>query len=381
MIAPAAKARILVVDDEPGVLRAVSRVCGQHYTVECASSAAEALGSAGRIAPDVAILDVRMPEMNGFELMARLHATMPELDVILMTGNAEEPDANLVRAIDAGAFYFIQKPFERRVLQALVGRCMELRRLREDKQRYLERLRDELEQARRFQKSLLPPEEATFASATISARYLACGELAGDFYDYADAAQDGVALLIADVVGHGASAAMLTGLVKSAFRAAEQDRFHPAEVVRRIREGVLAFDGGRFITACCARLDPAARQLTYVNAGHPPPLLLRTTGATVGLSPTGPLISSAVVELECDQAVVDVGDGDLLLLYTDGVTDASGSEGHFGHKRLAAAVADGHPQPTRTVDAVQAAVGSHLAGRPNQDDMTLLAAQFHLPAS
>ena len=152
-----------------------------------------------------------------------------------MTGNAEEPDDNLIQAIDEGAFYFIQKPFDRRVLLALVNRCLELRRLREEREKFLRRVERELEEARQFQLSLLPPPHFELAGLSIDARYLACTELAGDIYDYVAADDGAVALLIADVVGHGTSAAMMTGVVKAAFRASHVDDFEPRAVVERVQ--------------------------------------------------------------------------------------------------------------------------------------------------
>ena len=150
-------ARIMVVDDDPGILHALSRILGRRHKVTCVASGPAALEEAQRLRPDLAIVDIRMPEMTGFEVTRGLKAALRDVDVILMTGNAEEPDDNLIQAIDGGAFYFIQKPFDRRVLLALVNRCLELRRLREERERFLVRVERELEEVRRFQQSLLPP--------------------------------------------------------------------------------------------------------------------------------------------------------------------------------------------------------------------------------
>jgi len=176
-----------------------------------------------------------------------LKAAQPNVKAILMTGNAEEPDKTLIRTIDAGAFYFIQKPFDRRVLLTLVNRCLELRELRELREQFLRRVERELEEARQFQLSLLPPTRMELPGLSIAARYLACNEPAGDIYDYVEADDDAVAVLIADVVGHGTSAAMMTGVVKAAFRASHVDGFEPMAVVGRVKEGIRDFDPSRFI--------------------------------------------------------------------------------------------------------------------------------------
>jgi phosphoserine phosphatase RsbU/P len=365
-------ARILVVDDDPGILHAVSRVLGRRHHVACVATGAAALEEARLLRPDLAVVDIRLPEMTGFEVTRGLKAALRDVDVILMTGNAEEPDDNLIQAIDEGAFYFIQKPFDRRVLLALVTRCLELRRLRGEREMFLRRVERELEAARHFQVSLLPPTHFDRMGLSIDARYLACTELAGDIYDYVVADDGSVALLIADVVGHGASAAMMTGVVKAAFRASYVDGFEPRAVVGRVREGIRDFDADRFVTLCCARVSPRCDELIYVNAGHPEPIV-RTGSATPRLlEPTGPLLTSATSDMPHQQIGLGVSPGDTLLLYTDGVTEARGAGGMFGQERLVAAMMRGDRRGPDLLDGLLAEVGAFTGSPTQQDDITLL---------
>jgi phosphoserine phosphatase RsbU/P len=369
-------ARILVVDDDPSILHMLSRVFGPHYHVTCAPGPAAALDAARSLRPDIAIVDIRMPEMNGFELMKQLRREVADIDVILMTGNAEEPDANLVQAIDSGAFYFVQKPFERRVLLALASRCFELRRLREEKQRHMQRLEEEMLAAQQFQMSLLPPAQMALDGVSISARHVACNALAGDFYDYVGVGRTGAAMVIADVVGHGAAAAMMTSIVKAAFHAAHVDGFRPLSVVNRVKDFVRAFDASRFITVCCARVDLAAGQLVYANAGHPPMILHRAGGSPAALDSTGPLVSSALFDMPCEEVSLQIGSGDRLLFYTDGVIDAAGPAGRFGANRVLSLASSTHNGGLALLDGILAAVNDFSAGREMDDDMTLLTADL-----
>ena len=135
--------------------------------------------------PELAIVDIRMPDLDGFELMAQLKARFPALDVILMTGSVDDLDEKLVRAIRSAAFYFIQKPFDREVLRTLVERCVELRWRREDHRQNLKRLETEMAEARAFQQSLLPDREAIVNRVAVCCRYTPCSALGGDLYDYA----------------------------------------------------------------------------------------------------------------------------------------------------------------------------------------------------
>ena len=125
-------------------------------------------------------------------------------------------------------------------------------------------------EARAFQQGLLPDREAVVNRLAICCRYTPCSGLGGDLYDYAAAASGQTALLIADVSGHGVSAAMLTGIVKSAFQASHVDGFEPLAVVQRVWTGLAAFSPERFVTLVAALIAPDRSQLRYVNAGHPP---------------------------------------------------------------------------------------------------------------
>ncbi len=266
-------ARILVVDDEPGMLRAVERVLSEDHQVVGTRSSRDALSLAAEFHPELAIVDIRMPDLDGFELMARLKARFPALDVILMTGSVDDLDEKLVRAIRSPAFYFIQKPFDREVLRTLVERCVELRWRREDHRQTSEAARD-----RDGRSARLPAEPA--------ARSRGGREPGGDLLPIhamfgarrrpvrlCRAAAGQTALLIADVSGHGVSAAMLTGIVKSAFHASHVDGFEPLAVVQRVSTGLAAFSPERFVTLVAALIAPDERQLRYVNAGHPPIVL------------------------------------------------------------------------------------------------------------
>ena len=371
-----ARARILTVDDDAGVLRAVSRVLSRDHEVVCFASAAEALQAARRVVPDLAILDIYMPETSGFDLMRQLRAEQPDVDVIIMTGDVAEPDANLVRAIDEGAFYFIQKPFDRRVLQTLVNRCLELRQLRRERQRRMRCLEQELEEARQFQLSFLPPAANSLNGIDVHARYIPCNHLAGDLYDYAVTAANEVALLIADVVGHGASAAMMTGIVKSAFHASGADRFEPLSVIRRIADSLGPFEEGRFVTLICVRIDCRRQTLVFANAGHPPAILRRRSGEVLLLEPTGVLICPALAGLSRSQSTLDWSPGDCLLLFTDGVNEARRDGQLFGRQRLLSIVRDSALAGNALLDRILTEVAEFTQSQSYEDDITLLTADF-----
>lgn len=368
------RARILVVDDEPGMLRAVERVLSEDHHVLGTRLSREALSLASEFHPELAIVDIRMPDLDGFELMAQLKARFPALDVILMTGSVDDLDEKLVRAIRSPAFYFIQKPFDREVLRTLVERCIELRRRREDHRQNMRRLETELAEARAFQQSLLPHREAIVNHVAVGCRYTPCSALGGDLYDYAAAPAGRTALLIADVSGHGVSAAMLTGIVKSAFHASHVDGFEPLAVVQRVSMGLAAFSPDRFVTLVAALISPDERLLRYVNAGHPPLVLWGTGREPLWLAGTGPLVSPVLTKSRWDSQVVPMDEGDHVLLYTDGVWEPLADDDGRAEKRFTSAIGRASEGGARLLDAILADVHHELAGQPQPDDLTLLTA-------
>lgn len=369
-------ARILVVDDDSGVLRSVERVLGHDYDVASTRSPQEAIHLTENFEPDLAILDIRMPEMDGFELMGRLKAARPDLDIILMTGSIYELDAQLIRAIREKAFYFLQKPFDREVLLTLVERCLELRKLDRQNRLHLMRLEKELAEARAFQRSLLPAEQGCVGGLAVSARYIPCSELGGDFYDYAEAGPDCATLIVADVSGHGVMAAMLTGIVKSAFHSASVDTYAPLAIVERISTGLQAFSVEQFVTVLCVRSSSAGGILEYVNAGHPPGILWRTGCLPTLLEATGPLISPAFPKSSWVQETLATEHQDRLLLFTDGIPETEGDQGFLGLDRLVREVQNDQREGPELLDQILRSAREFSGGRRLQDDLTLLTANL-----
>jgi len=219
----------------------------------------------------------------------------------------------------------------------------------------------------------LPDRETVVNGVAVCCRYTPSSALGGDLYDYA-ASTGRTALLIADVSGHGVSAAMLTGIVKSAFHASHVDGFEPAAVVQRVSMGLAAFSPERFVTMVAALISPEERQLRYVNAGHPPVALWGRTRQLRWLHSTGPLVSPALMESTWESPVVPIHEGDHLLLYTDGISDALADDNGKSEKGFTRIIDRESEGGAPLLDTILADVHRRLAGRPQPDDLTLLTA-------
>ena len=368
---PSHSTRILVVDDEPRVLHAISRVLERDYEVHCAQSPPEALEKAASFPPDLALLDVRMPVMDGFELMRQLTAGNPELDVILMTGSLSEPDAHLIRAIEEGAFYFIQKPFDRRVLQTLVRRCLELRRFRSVANRELARLR--IAQGR-----LLPQSAPRVPGYTLSFRYEPFYYATGDYLGFFPRTGGALGVFIGDGSGHGPSASMLMATVRALLHTQPGLHQEPGHALRVLGEtfvGLVPPD--LFMTAVYLLLEEGGK-VSWASAGQDPPLRMNGAG---DIAPVDLAANGAPLGVEPGEAFATVqwqlAVGERLLVYTDGIYDAPDRGGRqFGRRRLQSALRQlaALPLETMTQELVNR-VKDYMEGSDFEDDFTLLAVE------
>ena len=182
-------------------------------------------------------------------------------------------------------------------------------------------------------------------------------------------------MLIADVCGHGVSAAMLTSIVKSAFQASHVDGFEPLAVVHRVWAGLGAFSAERFVTLFAALVAPDEHRLRYVNAGHPPIALWSGTCEPVWLGSTGPLVSPVLPASLWQEPVVPIDEGDQLLLYTDGVSEVLADADGCAEPRFTNTIQRASAGGAPLLDAILADVQHDLADHPQADDLTLLTAR------
>jgi sigma-B regulation protein RsbU (phosphoserine phosphatase) len=367
--------RILVVDDDPGMRRAMERILTPLYDVASADGVTQALqkvGHDGRF--HVALVDIRLGDGDGYGLCEELRRRSPETDVILITGSTTQPDEKLYRSLEGDAFYFLFKPFERRVLRALVERCLRLQRERRAKEEYAGTLARDLSRARKFQHSLQPSGRIEAAGFHAGGRFEPCDAVGGDFW-MALAERDGsLVVAVADVVGHGVSAAMYAGMLRSTLDAARRVDPEPARVQEALVSGTEFFEASRYATLFYAQLSTSGR-LRYFNAGHPPALIRRRGGGFVRLEATGTPLSLVFRQLPRRVEEVFLRPGDRILIFSDGAFEARDPEEHeIGLEGLERALDRGArvADLDDALDGLRRLVFDHVAGRPIEDDVTLV---------
>jgi serine phosphatase RsbU (regulator of sigma subunit) len=240
------------------------------------------------------------------------------------------------------------------------------------------RLEAELALAHRIQRSLVPLTAPNIPGYEIASHYEAAREVGGDFFDVFKlrGRSSRWAIVIADVTGKGIAAALLMAFARPLLRAAIDHTAAPVEALERTNR-ILVEErrSALFITALCGIVEIRTGRLRVGNAGHEPPLIVPAgDGPIRWLTGSGPLLG-AFRTLDLTECVTELDKGDLVVFYTDGVTDARAVSGErFGDDRLVALVEAHRPKPAaEIVAALSAAVREHQTGMPPADDVTILA--------
>jgi len=235
----------------------------------------------------------------------------------------------------------------------------------------------EFDEAREIQRSLLPQALPQIDGLEVAARWEPAREVSGDTYDVVRLDSHSLGLVIGDVAGKGMSAALLMSSLQAAVKAFATAGASPEEVCERVRTVVCQnLSGGRFTTLFYAVLDRAAGTLAYCNAGHTPPLLLRADGSTNWLAAGGPVIARLLTDLPYRGERVAVAPGDVVALFTDGVTEAIGPAGNqLGEEGVRAALASGAGEPAAKLARRLAETARAFAAGDAQDDVTVLIAR------
>jgi serine phosphatase RsbU (regulator of sigma subunit) len=239
-------------------------------------------------------------------------------------------------------------------------------------------LAGELAQAGEIQRSLLPLSPPELAGFDLAAYNMACRTVGGDYYDFVSFPDGRLLFLVADVAGKGMSAALLMSSLHAFVQVIFEDADHLGRHFERLNRSVTrTCPRNRFITLFAATLDPASGQLCFCNAGHNPPLLLRANDEVEPLNATGTVLGFSP-ESRYEERCCKMSEGDLIVLFSDGVTEACGSnlEMDFGEDRLVAVLRENrHASAACIVDAVKCALADFTGGVPPADDITLVVAR------
>ena len=359
--------RILVADDQPDVLEALRLLLkGAGYASVQVSSPQEVLNAALVERFDLILMDLNYARdttsgAEGLDLLSSLEKLSQVPPVVVMTAWGSVDLA--VEAMRRGASDFVQKPWDNDRLLSVIAKHAAARASRV--------LRSELDLARHVQEQLFPVPKRRLATLDYFGHCVPAREVSGDYYDFLDTGEGGMAFVLGDVSGKGIAAALLMANLQACFRSQPKERLlQPAEALRTINQ--LFYESTspeHFATVFLGAYDESTRRLRYANCGHPSPVLVRRDGWVERLTPTA-VVLGAFEKWTSSEREIAFCPGDTLVLFSDGVTEAGvDSPGEFGDQGLLAAIqASRATGAEAVVNHVLAAVASRA-----EDDATVVA--------
>ncbi len=376
---------VLVADDQADVLEAVDLLLrSEGIRTQLVGSPSDVLQAVRDREFDLLLMDLNYSRdttsgREGLDLLSQVHAIASDLPIVVMTGWATLDAA--VQSMQFGVRGFLQKPWDNDRMLETVRRLIDARRA---ERRTATRRTRELDQAREIQRSLQPrvlPRRAgwEFAAACEEAAWLG-----GDTYDVFAVDDRRVAFCIADVAGKGLPAALVAANLQATVRTVAMEHPAPREVCSRLNRAMSAVlpASGRFVTFFFGLLDMETGLLRSCNAGHIPPMLMRARDTCRTLR-RGGVVLGFDPEARYDEEETRLEPGDVLVLYTDGVTEACNlRDEEFGEGRLSRLVtACARGGASRMVEQVRAALADFSADRRDDDRTLLVVRRAQQPAA
>jgi phosphoserine phosphatase RsbU/P len=390
--------KVLIVDDNAvnrKLLKVILVKAG--YDVAEAVDGEDALEQAFTFMPDLILLDVMMPKMDGYEACAMLKQDGRTRDVPIIFLSARSGTEDKVRGLDAGGVDYITKPFYQEEVLARVRNQLKIRSLTQQimraneellqKQRYLDQ---DLRAAAGIQESLLPKQTPGIKNVEIAWSYKACDQIGGDIFNLMRLDEHYLAFYMLDVSGHGVPAALVTVSVHQSLgsqtgfvtkRRLNVPPYYeivpPGEVLRHLDEEYPFERFDKFFTIVYVVLNFRTGSLQYSNAAHPYPLLIRADGSLETLDKGGGIIGVDAFHA-FEEEEKQLYSGDKLILFTDGLIEAENDRGEFyGEDRLRSLLQELRHEPIQSIlDGISDTLSTFTQGEKPRDDLSLLGISF-----
>jgi len=368
--------RVLLVDDAKANLDILVEGLKSEHKLSLALNGEMALQSAARTPPDLVLLDIVMPGLDGYEVCRRLRQMPETAEVPIMFLSSLEEVQNKTRGFEAGANDYLTKPFEMLEVKARVRSLLKAKAYSDAVK---EQIASELRVAREIQMGMLPHDFAAVEQAYrvgFGAVLEPAREVGGDLYGVCAAAPERLVVFLGDVSGKGIPASMFMVRAVSLARLLSREIAEPERILARLNDELAAENpSGMFVTFLCGVFEPGSGRLVLANGGHCRPVLLpageaprwavKHLGTALGFEPG----------LEFERTELTLREGDALIFYTDGVSEAFNPHDEcYGSDRLLAdaGVFAGQTPAAMTAGLLQK-VRAFAGTAPQSDDIAILA--------
>lgn len=379
--------KILSVDDELDLERLLTqyfrrKIKKGEYEFYFAHNGLEALQMLLSM-PDIDVIlsDINMPEMDGLTLLTKINEMRnPALKCIMVSAYGDME--NIRSAMNQGAFDFTTKPINLEDLERTIEKAAEqIAFIKHAQQEHtqLESIQNDLHIAREIQETILPktfPPFPELKSFDIYAYMNAAQYVGGDFYDFFRIDQDRLGFIIADVSGKGVSAAIFMAISRTVIRTIALSENSAAMCMQRSNAFLCQENANdMFVTVFYGILDIHTGFITYCNAGHNPPILIKKDNTILSVPLTNDFVLGELEDMTYHEKTLQLSPGDNLLLYTDGITEAMNIKNEqYGEKRLAEYCKKlSGKSPKEIIENITETVGEFVIGAVQSDDITLLS--------
>jgi len=369
--------KIMVVEDHPVSRKMLEAMLRRNYEVFCAASGQEAVHLASATRPDLVLLDIEMPGMDGFQTLEALRGGVIDAAVPVIFLTAREDSASKEQGLEAGAVDYITKPYDKHELSIKVKNHLALYEARKEieaKNRIMER---EMEMASQLQKALLPASFPADDRLEFAVVYKPVSEAGGDFYDLIELPHSWLAFAQVDVSGHGVASAMIGAMFKMVFHSVTRNDCTPSLVLEALNEELFSvLPDSDFLTLFYGIIHADSLDFIFSNAGHPRPFLYKKSDGTIEeLSAGGPLLG-AFPGMVYDEGRTRLNPGDRILVFTDGISEACkpGNDGEpYSVERLKRVFHQHiHRPPAENLQRIMLDLEEFAGETVFEDDVTML---------
>ena len=328
---------ILIVEDNPASLEIMQvRLEASDYRVITATDGEEGLAKAQSSLPDLILLDLMMPKMDGLEVCRRLknNDSLPFMPIIMVTAKTDTKD--VIAGLEAGGDEYLTKPVDHGSLVARVKSMLRIKELHDTVIAQSTQLENQLKTASKIQTLFWPELPAPEGGIRTWAVSQPASYVGGDFYDAIILPDKSVLAYVADVSGKGVPAALIMAAVSTKIRAEASLQQNLNLILRAVNGSMyeLASTEGYFATVLLLKYWPRMRKIEMIRAGHINPVLVSPTGVRE-ISGLKGVSLGVMEEVDYELAELVLEPGESLLLFSDGVTEAeNASVEQFGYQRL-----------------------------------------------
>lgn len=373
------------MDDEPFNIDYLEQELEDlNYDTISAKDGIEALSVIEKTQPDMILLDIMMPQMDGFEVLTKLKNNTAHRDIPVVIISAMSDMKSIVKGIELGAEDFLPKPFDPIILKARLHAGLERKSLKDLEKVYLKGLEREFDIGREIQAGFLPSELPKKDGWDISSFFRPARNVAGDFYDVFELPEENkIGIIVGDVCDKGLGAALYMTLFRSLLRALfwATDRLEKVNYGEKLVE-VISFvnnyickihNSASFATIFFGVLDTKNGDLVYVNAGHDPPLIIQHEKIKSIIRPTSPMVGM-IENMKYKTANLTLEDNETLFLFTDGLLDVENTaHEQFGQERFENTLYKNSVSLDQKINEIIEEITAFM-GEANQfDDLTLVA--------